>query len=361
MKQSSKKPWPTKIDKNYQPKVSIIVPTYNESSIILLKLINLSRLRYPKGLSEVIIVDSNSSDTTVEIVRKFAEGEPQTNLRILVEKERLGKSHALNFALGHCSGEVIIVSDVDCFWPANILEKALPFLADRDVGAIGGPKILLNFNQTWVTRIEEAYLRSANSLRLGESKAGSTVFFEGGFTAFKKEAVDRFDPYSTGSDDCGTVIRVIENNYRAILVPEANFYSAFPDSFGGKIRIKLRRMNQLVRVFAEYFSLLIKKKVKTTKKTVVPNVFLYLFSPTSFVVFAVLTIFLLFRYPLLLVWLSVLLIPKVRFYFYQLSESNVLLFMSAIGILVGNRFSIWNQPDDRIWLNNESLKQFNLI
>ncbi len=99
--------------------------------------------------------------------------------------------------------------------------------------------------------MEESYLKSANYLRLGESKAGSTVFFEGGFAAFKKEALEKFDPYATGSDDCGSIISVIEKNYRAMLVREAKFFSSFPATFQAKMSIKIRRINQLVRVFAK--------------------------------------------------------------------------------------------------------------
>lgn len=361
MKMKSKKSWPTKVDNNYQPRISIIVPTYNESSIISFKLTNLGRLKYPKNMMEIIIVDSNSSDNTVEIIRQFSQKEPQVNVRVLVEKERKGKSHALNYALNHCKGDVIIVSDADCFWPSDILDKAMPFLADSSVGAIAGPKILLNPNQTWVTRMEESYLKSANVLRLGESKVGSTVFFEGGFAAFKREAFDRFDPYGTGSDDCGTVIRVIEENFRTMLVPEAEFYSIFPASLRGKISIKLRRTNQLVQVFARYFTLLAKRKVKKTKSTVAPNTLLYLISPVAFVVFVFLTAFFILSLPLLLIFFTLLIIPKVRFYFYEIFESNILIFISILTVLLGKKFSMWKQPGDRRWLTKEKLTLLNLI
>ena len=78
-------------------------------------------------------------------------------------------------------------------------------------GSIGGPKILLNSKQTWITKLEEEYLRSSSQLRIGESKTGSTVFFEGGFSALKKVAFGKFDAYETGSDDMGTAISIIEN------------------------------------------------------------------------------------------------------------------------------------------------------
>jgi cellulose synthase/poly-beta-1,6-N-acetylglucosamine synthase-like glycosyltransferase len=361
MKRQSKRPWPTKIEDDYKPRISIVVPTFNESNIILLKLINLSRLRYQKNLGEVIVVDSNSSDNTVEIIREFLEKEPALRIKVLVEKKRKGKAHALNYALEHCTGDVIIVSDADCFWPYDILYNALPFLGDPTVGAISGPKILLNSNQTWITRMEERFLKSAYVLRTGESKAGSTVFFEGGFAAFKKEALYRFDPYSTGSDDNGTVISVIEKNFRTMLVPEAEFYATFPASFRGKINVKLRRANQLIRVFYRYFDLITKGKVKNARRTIIPNILLYLFSPVAYFALIVLTAFLVIGFPLFLLFFSLLIIPKIRFYFYQLLENNILLLAASFEVLVGKEFSIWGQPDDRIWLTKEKLRESDLI
>ncbi len=361
MRRKSGASWPTKVDFGYKPLISIIIPTYNESGIINYKLANTSKLSYPKDLIELIIVDSNSTDDTAQIVKDFAAKEKSLNVKLSVEKERLGKSHALNHALTHCKGEIVIISDADCFWPSDILEKALPYLADPSVGAIGGPKLLFNSKQTWITRMEEGYLRSANFLRVGESKAGSTVFFEGGFSAFKKEAIEKFDPYGTGSDDCGTIIGVIEKNYRAMLVKEAKFYSSFPATFRGKISIKLRRINQLVRVFAKYLDLLVRGKVKGAKSTVIPNTLLYLVSPIAFAVFLFLSAYLVLSYPLLLLFLLALAIPHVRFYVYQILENNLLLFVSILAVLFGKKFSVWAQPDDRFWLTGENLASYNLI
>ncbi len=361
MKQKSKAAWPTKIDDNYSPKVSIIIPTYNEAEIIKYKLANTSRLLYPQELMEIIVVDSNSSDGTPQIVEGFTKQNPQLKVTFISEQQRKGKSHALNTALSQCTGDIIVISDADCFWPKDILTKALPYLADPTVGAIGGPKILFNKDQTWITRMEQGYLKSANMLRLGESKAGSTLFFEGGFSAFRREALERFDPYQTGSDDCGTVLSVIEHDFRAMLVVDAKFYSSFPATFRGKISIKLRRTIQLVHVFSRYLSLLVDGKAKSARATVVPNTMLYLFSPVAFLVFLGLTGYLIALYPLLLVTFGLLLIPQVRFYTYQLVENNLLLFVSIFAVLFGKKFSVWAKPEDRMWLNEANLSFYGLI
>ena len=140
MKRKSTASWPTKIDYNYKPKVSIIIPTYNEAGIISLKLENSSRLTYPKDLFEVVVVDSNSTDDTVKIIKEFSEKQKNLNIKLIVESERKGKSHALNNALSQCNGEIIIVSDADCFWPSDILEKALPYLLTHQSALLADQK-----------------------------------------------------------------------------------------------------------------------------------------------------------------------------------------------------------------------------
>jgi poly-beta-1,6-N-acetyl-D-glucosamine synthase len=361
MKRKSTGAWPTKVDADYKPKVSIIIPTYNEANIIGYKLSNTAKLIYPPQFIELILIDSHSSDNTAQIIQDFIATRKDLNIKLIVEERRLGKSHALNTALTACSGEIIVVSDADCFWPENILQKAIPYLVDPSVGAIGGPKILFNAKQTWITRMEESYLKSANFLRVGESKAGSTVFFEGGFAAFKKAALDHFDPYGTGSDDCGSIIGVLEKNYRAMLVREALFYSTFPATFRNKISIKIRRINQLIRVFAKYSDLLVKGKISLSKSTVIPNTLLYLVSPVAFIAFLALTGLMIYTYPLLSLLFLLLLAPPVRFYCYQILENNILLFVSLLAVASGQKFSVWTQPEDRMWLTKENLASYNLI
>jgi len=361
MRKVAEKPWKLNVNSDYKPIVSIIVPTYNEGEVIQFKLDNLVKVNYPKNLLQIVVVDSNSQDHTVEIIRNFIKGHPETSIQLISQNERKGKSSALNFALRSCRGDVIVVSDADCFWPFDILEKTLPFLADPSVGAISGPKVLLNSEQTWVTRSENAYLSSMNLLKLGESKTCSTLFFEGGFSVFKKEALLCFDPYNTGSDDCGTVINLIENGYRALLIPEAFFYSSFPSSWKGRLAIKIRRANQLVRVLWKYFNLLLKGNIKGSKRIVVQAIFLYLVSPLMFVICVALSFILLLSYPYLALLFLLLLVPLVRFYLFEIAQNYTVLMLSLLTVLFNKKFVVWNKPPDRSLIHLKVLQEHGLI
>jgi len=361
MRRVAVKPWRLKADRNYMPKVSVLVPTYNESDVIGFKLENLNKIDYPKILTQIIVVDSNSEDDTVAVVSDFVKHHPETNIKILMENERKGKSAALNLALKHCEGDVIIVSDADCFLPPDILRKTLHFLGDSSVGAISGPKILLNSKDSWATKTEEAYLNSMNLMKLGESKIGSTLFFEGGFSAYKRELLEVFDPYNTGSDDCGTIVALAEKNFRAIFVPEARFYTTFPTVWKEKVGLKIRRANQIVRVLWRYVDLLIRRRIKGSKRVIVQGFFNYVVGPVMFFALVVTTVFLLLSFPYFALIFLILLVPKVRSYLFEVVQNYVVILLSIFSVFFGKKFSMWNQPKDRMLLREDTLRQYGLI
>jgi glycosyltransferase involved in cell wall biosynthesis len=82
--------------------VSVVIPTLNEAR-------NLSYVfdRLPDGLHEVIIVDGNSSDGTIEVARNL-----RPDVRI-VNQTALGKGNALACGFAACTGDIIVMLDAD--------------------------------------------------------------------------------------------------------------------------------------------------------------------------------------------------------------------------------------------------------
>jgi cellulose synthase/poly-beta-1,6-N-acetylglucosamine synthase-like glycosyltransferase len=361
MRKASFKPWQLEIKKDYVPKVSIIVPTYNESDVIAFKLRNLSILEHPKDLAQIIVVDSKSDDGTIEIVTDFAKSHPEMKIEVLTEKERTGKSSALNMALKYCEGDIVVVSDADCFWPTDILKKALPFLADPNIGAVSGVKILLNPESSGVAKDESRYLHSMNLIKLGESKIGSTLLFEGGFSAYKKEVLESFDPYHTGSDDSGTVISLAEKKSRAILIPEARFFTAFPNKWSEKFSMNMRRASQLVRLYWMYLVLLVNRRIKCNISIIMANILIYLFGPVFFVLFLALTVVLCISYPWLILSLLFLFVPKIRSLLAEVFQGFLALFLGLVAAALRRNFLIWKKPADRYLVKEDLLKSYSLI
>lgn len=75
---------------------------------------------------EIIIVDDNSTDNTVKIIKKYQEKYPQIKLFI---NNGHGKKNALNYAISKIDVDFVFQTDADCFltpfWAENILNNAL--------------------------------------------------------------------------------------------------------------------------------------------------------------------------------------------------------------------------------------------
>ena len=345
-KRYSGQDWNLSIDKFYTPTISLLIPTYNEEGAIQLKLENICKLEYPIERIQIILVDSASTDKTLDKVSEFIKDHPELEIDVIQESQRSGKSKALNQALKHAKGDVIVVSDADCFLSPSTLSKALPYLADSSVGAVTGREVILNPRQSWVTESETAYRSFAHVIRLGESKSHSTIFFEGGFGAYKRAKLQEFDS-QTGADDSGTAFNMVQRGDRTLFIPEATFFTAFPHSWKGKFYIKLRRASQLLRIWLKCLSLLLKGQLALPKKIAIPEIFLFLFNPIVFLIAALIAPIFVVKYPISLALVAaVLLVPRSRMVFLEIILNNCILLGALISLLFHKKFVVWNKVEE---------------
>jgi hypothetical protein len=153
----------------------------------------------------------------------------------------------------------------------------------------------------------------------------------------------------------------MQKRLRAILIPEARFYSGFPESWKGKFDIKMRRANQLIRVFWRYLLLLVRGKVKISKGVVLQGILNYLFGPVLFLALVITTALLLPVFPYFALVFPVVLIPKIGTYFFEAIQNYVMLLLSIFSVAVNKRFVTWSKPKDRLMLNRELLLQYGLL
>ncbi|WP_316830823.1 glycosyltransferase family 2 protein [Pedobacter aquatilis] len=122
-----------------QTKVSIIVAARDEEQNIGKTIDDLLTQRYPKKLTEIIIIDDHSTDKTAEIVLSYAD----RNVRLI----RLNEDRALNSykkkaiqtAIGTCSGDLIITTDADCRMGENWLKTIVGLYEEKGYKMISSP------------------------------------------------------------------------------------------------------------------------------------------------------------------------------------------------------------------------------
>jgi len=95
-------------------KISVVVPTYNESKDIRETLESLVGLNY--GDKEIIVVD-DSTDSTPEIVKEYSG----QGIKLIVPEKRDGRCGARNIGILAAKGEVVVVLNADVRPPPNFL------------------------------------------------------------------------------------------------------------------------------------------------------------------------------------------------------------------------------------------------
>jgi biofilm PGA synthesis N-glycosyltransferase PgaC len=352
MKSKKNLSWGLMRSEEYRPKVTLVVATYNEASVIRRKLENILTLDYPEDKLQVLVVDSNSTDGTLDVARKFlTEKKFRFPIQLISEKERLGKSHALNTALDSAEGEIIATSDADSFWEKDALIKAVSYLADPSVGAVTGREKLLNLKKSVHTMSEGLYRGFYYTLRLAESKIHSTLIFQGELSLYRRSAFDRFEDRPGYSDDTGTVISMVSKGYRCIFVPDANFHDTAAYSLSGRLMLKSRRAQHLIAGIIQSIRFKLNGELRLPWSIVLFNFYLHVLSPliafsALFVSVAVLVVYFQFLWFIPILLLFAFLYKKLRLFAISYLTSNIALIIGLVQHFTKRRSMSWRKIEE---------------
>lgn len=123
--------------------VSIGVMAYNEEQNIDYLIKALLKQKTKKiNIKEIIIVSSGSTDNTNKIVKKNSN----KKVKLVIEKERRGKSHAINLFLKKAKSNILVLESADTIPKKETIEQLCLPLIEKNVGIVGGKSIPKNRN-----------------------------------------------------------------------------------------------------------------------------------------------------------------------------------------------------------------------
>jgi len=356
IKKASRKKIEHKKNLKYKPRVSFIIPTYNEENSILEKLENTLKLKYPGKKLEIFIVDSNSKDNTLKIIRDFIKTNEKENIKLFVEKSREGKSEALNSVLPHCTGEILCVSDANSIIESNALDEAVANFYDKTIGAVTGRLVTSQKNTGNIPLSESSYRNVYDVFRLGESKLYSTFIFSGKLALYRRSLVTKF---YEGADDTGIAMDIISKGYAAKYDSDAVAYEPPSPSLGKRFTQKTRRGTNIIDVLLNYKNKLKNSEIWPEFKTIYNyNLYLYLYFPSLVLLWIIISILLtgLLIYIQFAILIYILIVMLVIFLFYVFPptktgilliwtffEFNITLVNSLRMYRKGERFKIWEK------------------
>jgi len=249
----------------FEPTVSIVIPTHNEKSIISKRIENLFALDYPHSKLEMIFVD-DSSDSTPSIIQGYAKDNPCVHL--IRFNERIGYSPSMIAGVKSAKGEIVVFGDAGSFLDSQAIKNFAVQFQDPSVGVVAGADEFLNSNEQ-MGKSETLYQKLFNFLRMAESKMDSTLYVRGEATAVRSSLVkDLENAFETFDTTTGLFVR--QKGYKTIYAPKVKFYEYAPLTHSDRIKQKTIRAANLIKVIFRFRHLMFNRKYGKYGSVVLP-------------------------------------------------------------------------------------------
>lgn len=251
------------------PKVTIIVPAFNEENTIAMTLDSLLALDYPKEKLELIVVNDGSTDNTLEVANSYKT----KGVRVLT-KENGGKGLALNFALKKAKGDFVGALDADSFVDKMALKRMLGFFENPKVMAVT-PSLKVWKPKTLLQKIQMMEFLIGIFLRKVFAFLNSIHVTPGPFTIYRKEFFDKTGGYdhTTITEDIEVALRIQGMNLIIENSVDSFVYTKGPKTFKALF-------NQRIRWYRGFMDNVVKYKHLFSRKYGLLGVFIL---PISFI------------------------------------------------------------------------------
>ncbi len=274
--------WRRMLSSPLTPKVSVIVPAFNEEASIRETVRGLLALVYPN--LEIVVVNDGSTDGTIDalvdefdlspvhpVYRRALPTKPVHALYrssveprlVVVDKENGHKSDTLNAGLNISTGDLVCAIDADTLVAPNALQHLVtPFLVDERTVAVGGTVRLTNGSairngrvlrlrapRQWLAGIQTVeYLRAFLVGRVGWNPLGGNLIISGAFGLFRRDVLLAIGGYETGAigEDMELIVRMRRLGYesgsaaRVEFTPDPVAWTQAPE----KMRVLARQRNR---------------------------------------------------------------------------------------------------------------------
>ena len=265
----------------YSPKVSIIVPAYNEEITAPRTIENLLGCDYPEF--EIIFVDDGSRDTTFSRVRAQYSENP---LVTVLTKPNGGKASALNYGISHATGEILVCIDADTVLRQDALSKLIPFFKNKKVAAVAG-NVKVGNKVNLLTRWQYLeYTTSQNFDRRAFDMLNAIMVVPGAIGAFRREAVLEAGRFTTDTlaEDCDLTMRLLRKGYRIHSCNEALAYTEVPETVEMLVKQRFRWTFGIMQSFWKHRDLMFTRRQTNMSWILLPHLLIYqlilpLFSP----------------------------------------------------------------------------------
>lgn len=232
-----KAPIPDTDEDKPKPLVTVIIPAFNEERVIEASVQRVLQSDYPT--LQVIVADDGSRDRTSAIVAEAFAGNPRVQLLTLANG---GKASALNRALVHARGSVIVALDADTQFEPETIDRLVRWFENPRIGAVAGNAKVGN-RVNLVTRWQAVeYVTAQNLERRALTRFDAIMVVPGAVGAWRREALDDVGGYpeDTLAEDQDLTIAIQRKGWKIAYDEDAVAWTEAPETFRALAKQRFR-------------------------------------------------------------------------------------------------------------------------
>ncbi len=240
------------------PKISIIIPIFNEEQYIAKCLESIIESDYDKNKMEVLLVDGGSTDKTLDIIDGYQQ---KYSLFKLLRNPDRTVPFAMNMGIKAACGEFVVRLDAHAMYPKDYFSKLIDYHQKLQADNVGGVVVTAVRHKNNVSHAIKNVLSDklgvGSAFRSGvkEIKEVDTV----PFGCYKKEVFDKvglYDERLTRNQDIELNKRLKRAGGKIFIVPdiESTYYARESFKALAKNNFQNGRWNMLTAYYTNSFS-----------------------------------------------------------------------------------------------------------
>jgi cellulose synthase/poly-beta-1,6-N-acetylglucosamine synthase-like glycosyltransferase len=184
---------------NYKPKVSVIIPAWNEGVGVIKTLDSVLNNGYDN--LQVVLVNDGSTDNSDALVKNYMrelkkkKHSSPSNLKYIY-KENGGKGRALNTGIEAATGEIILTVDADSVLRKDSIKHLVKYYKDKEIMAVVGNVEVVN-TSTLVGLAQHLEYFFGFYNKRAHALLGAEYIFGGACASFRKEVFEKIGLFDT--------------------------------------------------------------------------------------------------------------------------------------------------------------------
>ena len=259
--------------------VSVIIPAYNEESVIANTVRGILSSSY-RDL-DVIVIDDGSKDKTFAVLTQNFAANPRVEL---ISVPNAGKANALNTALIRARGDIVVALDADTQFEQDTIARLVRWFTDDEIGAVAGnAKVGNRINM--ITRWQALeYVVAQNLERRALAALGTLTVIPGAVGAWRKSVLQELGgfPVETLAEDQDLTIAVQRAGYEVKFDSSAVAWTEAPATVRGLAKQRFRWAYGTLQCLWKYRSMTFNPRYGTLGTIALPQVWLFQILLTAF-------------------------------------------------------------------------------